>query len=313
MLARLRATSIEDARRFLLEPGHLDDVPCPGCGSGQGEAAFELHGFTYVCCGDCGSLYVSPRPTSSALARYYGESEASRLRVEYFTAESGGARLLHVLQSRVDWIVQVIERQQCDGSDFVDVGTVYPPFLDEMHSLGLFQNRYSADPPAGLVTMLDEKGVTIGAPQTASALVATAFEQLEHQASPAAFIRRIHGMLAPGGVLFLTTRTITGFDLQVLWGRTPYIFVPEHMNLLSVEGLRAVMETAGFDLVELSTPGQLDVELVVDAVREDPKIELPRFVRYLVEHRSADTLADFQAFLQRNRLSSHVRIAARKT
>ena len=51
------------------------------------------------------------------------------------------------------------------------------------------------------------------------------------------------------------------------------------------------------DLVELSTPGQLDVELTRSAVREDPTIELHPFVKYLFEERDKLAHSDFQAFL----------------
>ncbi|MCH7960578.1 MAG: hypothetical protein IID08_10615 [Candidatus Hydrogenedentes bacterium] len=71
-----------------------------------------------------------------------------------------------------------------------------------------------------------------------------------------------------------------------------------------------MVSRAGLDLVELSTPGQLDVELVLHATRDDRDIGLPRFIRYLLEERGEEAHADFQAFLQKHRLSSHVRVAA---
>ena len=113
-------------------------------------------------------------------------------------------------------------------------------------------------------------------------------------------------------MLFFTTKTISGFDLQMLWDKTPYIFVPEHLNLLSIDGLNLLIERSGFGLIELSTPGQLDVELVQLAAKEDPSIKLPSFVSYLLNHRDAEAKEDFQEFLQKHRLSSHVRVAAVK-
>lgn len=62
--------------------------------------------------------------------------------------------------------------------------------------------------------------------------------------------------------------------------------------------------------MELSTPGQLDIELTRRAVDQDATIELPAFITYLFEER--DTLAhgDFQASLQKHRLSSYLHVAA---
>ena len=98
----------------------------------------------------------------------------------------------------------------------------------------------------------------------------------------------------------------------MLWDKAPYIFVPEHLNLLSIAGLEQLVQRSGFELVELSTPGQLDVEQVRLACQDDPAIRLPRFVETLLSARGPLAAEDFQAFLQKHRLSSHVRIAARK-
>ena len=117
-------------------------------------------------------------------------------------------------------------------------------------------------------------------------------------------------MLAADGLFFFTTRTCSGFDLQMLWDKAPYIFVPEHLNLLSVTGLTRLVARGGLDLIELSTPGQLDLELTRHAVQQDPSIELHPFIAYLLEERDELAHADFQAFLQKHRLSSYARVAA---
>lgn len=67
----------------------------------------------------------------------------------------------------------------------------------------------------------------------------------------------------------------------------------------------------GTFLEEVSTPGDLDVDIVRTMLETDPALSLPRFARYLLEHRGADAWSDFQAFLQRHQLSLHVRVTAR--
>ena len=81
---------------------------------------------------------------------------------------------------------------------------------------------------------------------------------------------------------------------------------------MSIEGLTALVERAGLELIELSTPGQLDVQLVQQACAADPALALPPFLEYLLKKRDALAHEDFQAYLQKHRLSSHVRFAARK-
>ena len=163
-------------------------------------------------------------------------------------------------------------------------------------------------PYEGVLPVTEHGGLAAGVPLGA----VSAFEKIEHQHEPLALAGELAGLLAPGGLLFLTLRTRSGFDVQVLWDKAPYIFIPEHLNLLSIAGIRALLDRAGFDVVELSTPGQLDIELVRHARDADDSIELPRFLNELLDQRDALAHDDFQSFLQKHRLSSHVRVAAMK-
>ncbi len=110
--------------------------------------------------------------------------------------------------------------------------------------------------------------------------------------------------MSPGGLCFLTSISISGFDLQVLWNNSNSIFPPDRMNVFSIEGLTALLERHGFECIELSTPGLLDVEIVANAYRQNPSMRLPRFVKYMLDKRDSETYQSFQEFLQRNRLSS---------
>ena len=80
---------------------------------------------------------------------------------------------------------------------------------------------------------------------------------------------------------------------------------------MSVSGIEKLMGRAGFDLVEVSTPGQLDVDIVVNIANENPEIDLPRFVKQLVHEASNEAREGFQGFLQDHKLSSHIRVIAR--
>jgi hypothetical protein len=136
-------------------------------------------------------------------------------------------------------------------------------------------------------------------------------EILDQVFSPEDELRRIRSVLPEGGLLVLTARNASGFDLAVLGPRAPYVYVPEHLNLLSERGLRSVLARTGFELVECSTPGQLDVQFVAETLRADPGFEVPAFVRQLVMERDEPAHEDFQHFLQKHGLSSHLRAAAR--
>jgi len=311
LLSRFRQVSIAESEIFF-DHSRLVDVPCPACQNTDKSEAFVKNGFTYADCTQCRSVYVTPRPAEHDLTNYYENSQAGKYR-DFLSHETADARRLHVLRSRMAWVGRIFdETGNSAARTYADIGTAHPFVLDEVRRLQLFDHLYSVNPQFVIDEDSDAREVTPEDAPLESLGAVTAFEQLEHQFSPRDFLTSVHDMLVDGGIFYLTTRTISGFDLQVLWDQTPYIFVPEHLNLLSIEGITALLESAGFNLLELSTPGQLDVELVQRATSEDPAIELPRFVKYFLEQRGAETHADFQSFLQKNRLSSHVRIAAQK-
>lgn len=311
LMSRFRQVSIAESEVFF-DHSRLIEVDCPACQSPEKTEAFTKNGFKYAQCRACESVYVSPRPTEEDLTNYYENSQAGKYR-EFLSYETADARRLHVLRSRMAWVGRMFdETGNAEARSCADIGTAHPFVLDEVRRLQLFDDIYSVNPSFAFDQDSQARAVAPeDAPVEALGAV-TAFEQLEHQFSPQKFLTSIHDMLVEGGIFFLTTRTISGFDLQILWDKAPYIFVPEHLNLLSIEGIAQMLETAGFHLLELSTPGQLDVELVQRASAEDPAIELPRFVKHFLDRRGAETHADFQSFLQKNRLSSHVRLAAQK-
>ncbi len=313
LMSEFKRLSIQDAVEYFGTPASRVAVACPACGSEAGEPSFDRYTFLYNTCATCKSLYVSPRPSEEGLREYYAHASASRFRATHFSRDTARARRYHLLISHANWMAQMIDEQGCGTTrSYADVSTYSPEIFEEMARQEVCDSYYSIEPllapepaistPVRIVTF--DEAPPLGA--------VSAFEKLEHQFSPLDLLRCIKEKLAPGGLLFFTTRTISGFDLQVLWDKTPYIFAPEHLNLLSIEGLRILADRADLELLELSTPGQLDLQLVDDARKQDPAIRLPRFVRSLLDERDELAHEDFQAFLQKHRLSSHVRVAVRK-
>lgn len=310
VFTEFRRQSIEDAREFFGDPDALVEVACPACDANAATSAFDKDGFHYKQCTECDSVYVSPRPTADALAAYFSNSKASAYRVEHFQRETAEARRNHLTRAHVNWLARTVDEQGNPAARaYIDVGTNSPVIFDEVARLELFDSLSTLDPLPGLTKDLAGLGVSTNPPSNAGAI--TSFQQLEHQFSPYESLCALRDRLAPKGILGLMTRTISGFDLQVLWDKAPYIFVPEHLNLLSIVGLQTLINRAGLDLFELSTPGQLDLELTAQAAENDPDIELPSFVRNLLAQNEL-AQRDFQAYLQKHRLSSHVRIAAIK-
>ena len=138
----------------------------------------------------------------------------------------------------------------------------------------------------------------------------TCFEVLEHVPDPLLFLTSLQTMIRPGGFALVTTLGCDGFDIRLLGERANCICPPGHINFLSVKGFEAVFRRAGFATVEVSTPGELDVDIALNTLKQS-KVNLGGFEQFLLGC-EPDVLADFQRFLVRNRLSSHTWILAQK-
>ena len=103
----------------------------------------------------------------------------------------------------------------------------------------------------------------------------------------------------------------SGFDVGVLGLRNLYLYPPDRANCFSRRGLELLLTRAGFTLLEVSTPGVLDVEIVQAHLRQIPSLILSGFERQLLAA-TAETQAAFQAFLQQHGMSSFARVVARK-
>jgi 2-polyprenyl-3-methyl-5-hydroxy-6-metoxy-1,4-benzoquinol methylase len=310
-----------DIAIYFSDMAGFEEVPCPACDATAAEEAFVKHDFRYCTCRACGSLYASPRPTAAMIARYYRESASSKFWAERFFPETAEARRVQIFRPRAEMISQIIKQFGIPAPRVLaDVGAGYGIFLEEMQRRGgLLDEIVAIEPSRALAQICRERGFRViknpieeVTPNELRAAVITSFEVLEHVYAPADFLTSIHNLLLPGGLAVFTTLTISGWDLQVLWNQSKSISPPHHLNLLSIEGLEELVQRVGFGVVEIATPGELDVDIVRNMVAENPGLALPRFDSYLLRKRDGGTWQAFQEFLQEHRLSSHVRVVARK-
>ena len=138
----------------------------------------------------------------------------------------------------------------------------------------------------------------------------TCFEVIEHVFDPSAFVGAIYRLVRKGGYCLITGLGGDGFDIQVLGENSKSIFPPHHLNFLSVDGLQRLFESAGFADVHITTPGKLDVDIVRNTYM-DQNAEIPQFIKTLLG-RGETALKEFQEFLVRHNLSSHIWILAQK-
>jgi len=310
----------QDNERLLADKSGFVNVACPGCGSWKHQPSFDKGGFSYVVCLECDSLYLSPRPDRVSLAAYCREAEAVRFWSTHFYKETAQSRKKYIFKPRAVRVSELAE--SCcvtDNHVLADVGAGYGMLLGEVAKLNQFKELIAIEPVAEMASICKSEGFRV-IEKSAEQLTAddsqvsivAAYEVLEHVFDPAAFLSGCARILLPGGLLQLSTLTVSGFDIQTLWERSKNIYAPHHINLLSVRGIQCLIERCGLDLVELTTPGRLDVDIVSNALQEDPTISLPPFFVRLVVECDEKIRESFQEFLAAHRLSSHLQCVVRR-
>ena len=132
---------------------------------------------------------------------------------------------------------------------------------------------------------------------------------IEHVFDPLALMKACYSKLKNKGILFITTPNGEGFDFKILGENTPNITPPEHIQYFNPESIRILSERTNFEVHEISTPGKLDIQIVKNEVKKLDKnlaVQEP-YLNYLLEKDDKpELLNDFQEFLARNLLSSHL-------
>jgi len=310
-----------DVQRYFADKSTFVDTPCPACTSSDCAAAFVKEACQYSECNACGTLFLSPRPRPEQLDAYYQQGEAVRFWSTDFFRHTAEARRERMFRPRAALVADIVARSDLEVGRhaFADVGSGYGVFLEEVSNLSIFETVVGIEPAPPLAQVCRDKGFAV-LPETVETVAedsqfrfdfVSAFEVLEHVFAPDDFLSAILHILRPGGILLLTTLTVSGFDIQVLWDESKSVHPPMHINLLSLDGMSKLFSRCGFETVEICTPGELDLDIVANTLAERPDLDVPRFVRSLVQA-GAEARANFQAFLKQNLLSSHIRVVARR-
>lgn len=310
----------QDIVTFFSEKEDFEHVQCAACGIDNADFQFDKDSFKYVLCKNCGTLYVNPRPKVDNIQKYYKHSKQTKYWTEHFYKDTEAQRREKIFKPRAEMIRNFIKREIGERVDvFADIGGGYGTFCEEIRKLNIADEIIAIEPSDDLARICEKKGFKVvqlpleeaGGILNNKVSFATSFELLEHIHTPQKFLRSARDILSEHGYLLLTTLNINGFDLQVLWKKSKSIAPPHHLNFFNLESLEGLLKKCGFKVVEKFTPGFLDLDIVKNAYKEG-NIEIDRFLRYLIEKTNDKVQEDFQLFLQRNNLSSHMRIIAQK-
>jgi len=308
-----------EARRFVRKfGGGFRKTACPACASSDTHFEFQKCLFKFMRCNECGTLFISPRPTESMIMEFFRDSAASALWNSKIITKAEAYRRKHVFIPRVEKILTFCSKYHSDMGTLVDVGAGSGIFLEEMLKKRKFASLIAVDTNSICCAACRKRGVdavqsTFEKSKIRDISVITAFELIEHLFDPLRFLLYCHSSLRDNGMLFITTPNIMGFDLLTLGSLSDNISGPTHLNYFNTSSMRILLERAGFHVLEILTPGKLDVEIIREkALSGVLDLTSQPFLKKIILDGDDKVRKDLQRFLNSHLMSSHLWAVAQK-
>jgi len=235
---------------------------CPGCLHEATRSAGTVGGYDLVHCRRCATLLTVRLPSSAAEATDYEGANEVSLEVPAF------------VERRLGEIVGTFERQR-RLNRWLDVGCGAGALLRAASSLGWEAVGTEVSPSAveairatGLevhLGRLDDVGLEPGGFDVVSLV-----EVVEHLADPEQTLRDAARLVRPGGTLYLTTPHGRGLSARLLGTGWSVVAPPEHLQLFSVAGLRALLRRCGLPRARVRTHALNPHELRAGILRRRP-------------------------------------------
>jgi len=292
-----------------------DAVVCPACGD-DGTYAFTKQGFEYKECPVCQTLFVSLRPQADAFCRYYKESESVKYWATTFYKETAEVRRIKLWQPKALMVRDIIVSFAALDYGLVDIGGGYGIFAQEYEKI-THQKVTVIEPGPDLALVCREKGLYViqGFLEDIKKEEIrghrnsfVSFELFEHLHDPKCFLEHLILLMNGGDLFIFSTLSSTGLDIQALWEDSKSVSPPHHLNFFNPKSIRLLLEMVGFKVLQVSTPGHLDIDILCN----NKKLIKDRFWRTFVNQASEHDKEAMQAFIAANSLSSHLLVVCKK-
>ncbi len=319
LLAGQEAAFARDIARLHAREDEFREVPCPACGADEAAPAFEKFGFRFAACRNCGTLYMTPRPSPAVMADYYANSENYAYWAKYIFPSSEASRREKIHKPWFERVIGYCDQYDINRGTLVEIGPGFGTFAVVATESQRFERVFAVEPTPEMAQSCRDRGVQVIQKRVEDiddeldgADVLVSFEVIEHLFDPAAFLAQCARLVRPGGLLVLSCPNGQGFDIAML-GSAALAVDAEHVNLFNPDSLSALLRRSAFEVLQVSTPGRLDAEFVREAaLKGEIDLSEDAFLRRVLIDEWDRLGWPFQQFLADNGLSSHMWLAARR-
>lgn len=302
---------LEIAKRFvetnknILPQSAAELRSCPICKDSGIEIFYEKWGIKYLRCNACYSVFADVEEKTEQEYKQLPDMIKFRTSEEYQRKASVNRR--QMWSELLDWLQFRTYRYlgRNTGLSVIDYGTRYQGLIELLNESGIC-GRYELKN-----SILNFEGETFTSRDELSerADIILCLDYIQHEINPISFMEEMRINLKQDGLLFLSTRVGSGFDILTLKENNDNVFPYEHILMPSKEGLKILLETTGFELLEITTPGNFDWNYV--KANRDGISEKEYFLRYFMNTATPNIEAEFQRFLQQSGMSSYAQVVAK--
>lgn len=310
-LLRLNKLDIE---KYFSNP-IVENINCPACGY-NGNHTFTKNNFDFNECPKCKTLYVSPRPKREYFDAYYTDSLSTQYWATTFYKTTEANRREMLWKPKAKMILDKINKFAPNTQMIVDIGGGYGIFIEEFLKISDIKHLV-IEPSEYLAEVCKQKGLKVLIKflediekNDLSNIKKTfvSFELFEHLHNPNEFLETLYNVMNSDDVFIFTTLSGMGVDIRTLWEEAKPVSPPMHLNFLNPKSVSILLQSVGFEVIEVTTPGKLDIDIMNNS---KDKIK-DRFWKDFIEYSNEEEKRKMQSFLSENSLSSHMMIVCRK-
>ena len=224
---------------------------CPICLSRKMYYAFSVQKCRLVECRDCGHMMLHPPPSREVLETIYRE--------DYWLLDGDEGQRRHFAELKratarlyLDLVRRCLGRH---GGRLLEIGSGTGEMLAEAVELGYEVTglEVSASACARARERLGSRGRIVcgdisNLPGEGEYDVCVMADVIEHVYDPREFLRRVYGMLRPGGIAIIATPTLESWSARLM--RDKWMeFKTEHLHYFTQETLHSLLFQTGLDPV----------------------------------------------------------------
>lgn len=263
---------------------HKDNfVPrvCFLCGENDFTKLQKFHGsYEVTKCNVCASESVNPVPCEEALRDYYNNGKCNLL-LDQLLKSRYKKESDFIMDDRVKVVLDLIAGMNKMEINLLEIGCSSGAFLSKLKYFigerfpGKRISLAGIDIDANAIQSGVDKDLELTAANAETYVKSAAgrydiilhFELIEHLANPYEFMTSLNRLLKSDGVMFFSTPNADGLEMLAS-GYNDFrllahsIFPPMHLNAFSVSNIGHFAMRSGFKVVEVSTPGRLDIDML---------------------------------------------------